>query len=131
MLEVALQLSAIFTTWSKLGLFTPHPLLSHGNTCYYSQIILNSLPLTLFSELFWHNYLRPIDNEFCGIEVLFVMSSGQSKVHKISVHLSSQVHCPLKRVSIKCASDGILFKWPLADCEHRLLYTEHLNIYSI
>ena len=56
MLEVALQLLAIFTTWSKLGLFSPHPLLSH---CYYSQIILNSLPLILFSELFWHNYLRP------------------------------------------------------------------------
>jgi len=39
------------------SLFTPHPLLPHGNACYYSQIILNSLPLLLFSELFRHNYL--------------------------------------------------------------------------
>jgi len=39
--------------------FTPHPLLLHGNTFYYSQIILNFLLLLLFSELFWHNYLRP------------------------------------------------------------------------
>ena len=41
------------------SLFTPHPLLPHGNTCYYSRIILNSFPLLLFSELFRHNYLRP------------------------------------------------------------------------
>jgi len=91
------------------SLFTPHPLLPHGNTCYYSwkhlllflnysqlfsilykvaiilriilnslplllfselfsilaiilRIILNSLRLLLFSELFRHNYLRPICN---------------------------------------------------------------------
>ena len=42
--------------------FTPHPLLPHGNACYYSQIILNSLPLLLFLELFWHNYLRPTES---------------------------------------------------------------------
>ena len=39
--------------------FTPHPLRPHGNACYYSRIILNSLLFLLFSELFWHNYLRP------------------------------------------------------------------------
>ena len=36
--------------------FAPHPLLPHANACYYSRIILNSLPLLLFSKLFWHNY---------------------------------------------------------------------------
>ena len=41
------------------SLFKPHPLLPHGNACYYSGIILNSLPLPLFSELFRHIYLRP------------------------------------------------------------------------
>ena len=41
------------------SLFKPHPLLPHGNASYYSRIILNSLPLLLFSELFRHNYLRP------------------------------------------------------------------------
>jgi len=41
------------------SLFIPHPLLPHGNVCYYSQIILNSLPLLLIAELFRHNYLRP------------------------------------------------------------------------
>ena len=39
--------------------YAPHPLLPHANACYYSRIILNSLPLLLFSKLFWHNYLRP------------------------------------------------------------------------
>ena len=37
----------------------PHPLLLHAKACYYSRIILNSLPLLLFSKLFCHNYLRP------------------------------------------------------------------------
>ena len=44
------------------SLYTPHPLLPHGNACYYSRIILDSLPLLLFSELFRHNYLRPTSN---------------------------------------------------------------------
>ena len=39
--------------------FTPHILLPHWITCYYSRIILSSLPLLLFSELFQHYYLRP------------------------------------------------------------------------
>jgi len=42
------------------SLFSPHPLLPHGNAGYYSRIILNSLLLLLFPELFRHNYLRPI-----------------------------------------------------------------------
>jgi len=32
------------------SLFSLHPLLPHGNTCYYSRIILNSLPLLLISQ---------------------------------------------------------------------------------
>ena len=47
------------------SLFTPHPLLPHGNTCYNSLIILNSLPLLLLSELFWHKYRRPME-ELCS-----------------------------------------------------------------
>ena len=53
-------MSAIITIVQQTGSqFAPHPLLPHAKACYYSRIILNSLPLLLFSKLFWHNYLRP------------------------------------------------------------------------
>ena len=63
--------------------FTPHPLLPHGNTCYYSRIILNSLPLLLFSELFRHNYLRPNPGEVFKCQYL----SGCCTLHPFLWHL--------------------------------------------
>ena len=57
---LVLQMSAIITIVQQNGSqFVPHPLLPHAKACYYSRIILNSLPLLLFSKLFRHNYLRP------------------------------------------------------------------------
>ena len=56
LLELVLQLSAIFITWSKLEVYlhnTPHFHMERLAN------ILNSLPLLSFSELFQHNYLRP------------------------------------------------------------------------
>ena len=53
-------MSVIITIVQQNGSqFAPHPLLPHAKACYYSRIILNSLPLLLFSKLFRHNYLRP------------------------------------------------------------------------
>jgi len=65
----------------------------HGNVCYYSQIILNSLPLLLFSELQYVNKYGTACKQQHRIEDIRVSGIGKSKDCITAQDYSNVMHC--------------------------------------